>query len=312
MENLTTPLAPAPLGPTSRPRQGLSAGLLTGALCAVLMLATTPVNAQIRLGVRIIPQLSSLQNSQDSDQPNFSPQSTAGFGVGASIGYQFSERLGFNLDVLFFQQGQAYQRRLPTLQASDLFDNLGVTSLTPGSLYDEQIFLNGVKLPLLLTWSSKNNPNAIFRGYLGPQLSIIGGGTVRRTFANDPETNDDNIDYGPFEDRALDVAFSRFAGLEVGIVGGAGYDFRITETLYLNTSLRIEYGLTDIDNKAAAWVPDNFTPSLDGTVTNVKFYDHYYGPNLARTQPTRQLVVGFVLGVTYHLNSNKDPGRYNW
>lgn len=300
--------------PIARVPAVLSAGLIV-----LLCLWATPSAGQIRLGLRVMPQLNSVQNSADADQPDLQRLSTSGYSLGASVGYQFSPRWGVEINALYASQGQDYERRMPNVAGGSLADTVGLAGLGVGGFYTERLSLTVLKIPVMLTWSSVNNPKAIFRAFFGPQVSLITGNTINRNFPNNPRLpagsdgvrsgDAPDVDYGPYEDP--EFPFERYKGIEYSLVGGAGYDFRITPVLYLNTSVRIEYGLTDIENKDAVWLPTAFAPTPGGP-QNVRYYDHYYGNNRPRTSSTTQLVIGFSLGITYHLNTNKDAGRYNW
>jgi hypothetical protein len=248
-----------------------------------------------------MPQVNSLLNSQDS-QNGVEHRSTAGFGVGALIGYQFSPKYGVDLNVLFAQQGQATVRRLGDLSASSVFDALSLSLLNPGSFYSETINVTSIKIPVLFTYSFISNPKAIFKISAGPQISIISAGDVVRDYPNQPDSNQ-VANYAPFSFGGQ--PFERFTSIEIAAVVGAGLDMPITKNLYFNVGLRVEYGFTDLDNKGATWQPA-------GQTSAVKYYDNYYGDGKARTASTNQLVIGAVIGVTFHLDSNKDPGRYRW
>jgi len=293
----------------------LQKSLSTWALAASLvLLAWSGAWGQIRLGLRVMPQVNSLLNSQDS-QNGVERRSTAGFSVGALIGYQFSPKYGVEINALFAQQGQTSIRRYGDVIQNTLFDTLKLYGLNPGSYYTETVNVTSIKIPILFTYSFISNPKAVFKISAGPQISIISAGDVIREFANHPAQQPDPknpnkavppvpaVDYGSFAFGGQ--PFERFTGLEIAAVVGAGLDMPITKNLYFNVGLRVEYGLTDLDNKGATWQPA-------GQTTAVKYYDNYYGDGKARTASTNQLVIGAVIGVTFHLDSNKDPGRYRW
>ncbi len=274
-------------------------------LFAFLMMSVTrsnPLFAQkIRIGFRAIPTINGLLNSQDVGNIQATP--TAGVGAGVSIAYQISAHWGFEANVLFSLTGQNYDGRslfndyFINFRVNQLLENYGRN--VPSSY---QVSLTYLKFPLMATYTSTNTKGPIFKAMLGPQIGYL--------ISASDKAEGRGISY---TGTTLTSATDRYNSIDVALVIGAGADFRINKKLYLNTGLRLEFGLLDIERKGVFWTPPS-PPGQSGSqvIPPESYYGNYYGVGNARSSATRTFSVGFVLGISYVLSNQRDPKDYKW
>src|SRR5258708_3369282 len=83
-------------------------------ICLVTVAGLTLINkANAQKGfsasVKVTPQFSFLENKDDNDNSNYETKATfnANFGIGGA--YNFTDKLGIGVDVLYSLQGQRYK-----------------------------------------------------------------------------------------------------------------------------------------------------------------------------------------------------------
>jgi hypothetical protein len=289
----------------------------------------------LRIGARVLPQINGLYNSQDvSNRDYITSVPTVGFSGGLAVSYQIGSQWGIEVNMLYAVQGQNYNgnSRLTITQRvgapvgvndttvnSYLHFRLPTPNLNTGQGAQYSISMSLIKLPILFTYNSKNTTGPVFRAYAGPQLAFLFDVQERITFAdqsaatnNTRSTQQTNpINYAG---TGFSAATDRYNGLDISLVLGAGYDFKLTDKLYLNTSLRTEFGLLDVERKRVFWsIPDGSPLPIPAGVARLEdFYGNYYGVGRARTAATRSFAVSFVLGVTYVLSNKRNPKDYYW
>ena len=118
------------------------------AVAVAALMMNNEANAQqgFSLSVKATPQFSFLQNKDDNDNSMIDRKATfnANFGIGA--GYNFTERLGVGMDVLYSLQGQRYEIN-------------GVETKQK---------VNYVKVPLYFSYNGDASKRISFIGKVGP------------------------------------------------------------------------------------------------------------------------------------------------
>ena len=186
---------------------------ILAAIVVAAFMMNNEANAQkgFSLSVKATPQLSSFQNDDDNEISLILDRKTtfnASFGVGA--GYNFTQRAGIGMDVLYSLQGQRY----------------GVN----GTEIRQKV--NYVKVPLYFSYNGDASKKVSFIGKLGPQVSILTDSKV---------TDKDGEDLiSDTKDRYSDATF--------GAMAAAGAQFKLTNRLFLTTMTRFDYDFTNAED----------------------------------------------------------------
>jgi hypothetical protein len=185
---------------------------------AVVLLTALTVsyrsNAQkgFSLSVKTSPQLSFLHNSDDNDNASLDKKSTFNANFGMGTAYNFTEKAGVGLDVLYSLQGQRYEMN--------------------GKETRQKV--NYIKVPVYYSYTSNPSKRVSFTGKLGPQLSVLSSSKL--TDDNGHEIISDTKDY------YKDVSF--------GGMGAAGVQFKLNRDLFLTTMARFDYDFTNAEDDA--------------------------------------------------------------
>jgi hypothetical protein len=231
-------------------------------LCCCL-LAASPIFAQkgLEFGVRVMPQATGIINDDDfaeGDDLNFSTTIHVAYGV--HVGYNFSNNLGIQTGLLVSQQGQKYVDDSPTPATA--------TSETRS---------NYLKIPLLLKFNTNPSKGAQFVGTLGVQFGLLNSVDG---FVNDENVSDDL-------EAVLGKEFKEaYNSSDLAAVLGLGARFRLSDKMQLGTHLRLDYSLSDIENK-------DFTIGVF----------NYWGTDRAAS---KNATVGLMLELNYALGGGKE------
>ena len=161
-------------------------------------------------GVKAIPQFSFLQNKDDNDNNSYENKATfnASFGVGGA--YNFTNKFGVGVDVLYSLQGQRY--------------TLGSTEYNQKNEY--------VKVPVYFTYNSNSASTISFVGKIGPQVSFI---TSSKIDDRDGKT-------------ILSDTKARYKSATFGGAALAGVQFKLDQNMYLVTAARFDYDFTNAED----------------------------------------------------------------
>ncbi len=174
------------------------------------------VNAQkgFSASVKATPQLSFLQNKDDNDNNSYDNKATlnANFGIGGA--YNFTDKLGVGVDVLYSLQGQRYK--------------LSGTEYNQKNEY--------VKVPVYFTYNSNSAKTVSFVGKIGPQVSFI---TSSKLDDKDGKT-------------ILSDTKARYKSATFGGAALAGAQFRLDPNMYLITAAHFDYDFTNAEDDTYA------------------------------------------------------------
>jgi len=178
----------------------------------IAILGLTQANAQqgFSLSVKATPQFSFLQNEDDSDAPGLDKKATFNVNFGIGGAYNFTNKLGVGLDVLYSLQGQRYE--------------------TDGTEYNQKV--NYLKIPVFFSYTSNPSKVVAFTGKIGPQLSIL-------TDSKITDKDGDDI-VGDTKNRYEDITFG-------GMVA-AGIQIKLDKNLFLTTLARFDYDFTNAED----------------------------------------------------------------
>jgi hypothetical protein len=145
----------------------------------ILVFCTSAVLAQpkIHLGITTAVNSTFVLDKGLSEDPRYS--STANFEwapVGVNFGVDFTKRIGLQLESIKAAQGQIYQM-IETAQAAQTM------------IAERSIDLSYLQFPLLLKMMNGGNKAARFNFQVGPQLSILSGGSETINFIKDASVN---------------------------------------------------------------------------------------------------------------------------
>lgn len=257
----------------------------------LLLFVVAPAAAQLRIGAHILPSYTGLYNASDKDFETMDTLSgrqylrqPASFtiGLGLDIGYKFNDNwaLDINLNYTTTRQDYLYRR-----------DN--------GSFQGLERELTMLKIPLLLTYSFKRTDKGSFWVQAGPQATLLLnaneliGGSDFNTITESTVASDE-----------------KYTSFTISGVAGAGYEFKISDALTLNTGLRIDMSVVDIENKNLEIVQTTRGVGANSNETRtVNYYETYYGAGRGKTF---NYSVGFVIGVVYQLGGKANVEDFRW
>lgn len=181
-------------------------------------------------------------NAQDESQWKFGPRlgvnfsnitevddakSKTGLVAGAFLVYSFQEHFGVSADLLYSMEGAKYKHTETT---------------TPGTTttYDSKLTLSYLRVPLLFNYFAGQLGSAVRpKFFLGPDLGFLLAAKSEsdvRVETNGSVTNSSTSE----SDK------DGYNGMDLGAVVGAGVNFRLAESLWLDTDLRYYMGASEL------------------------------------------------------------------
>lgn len=197
---------------------------ITALLIFIALSTGTFAQEGMWLGIKGTPQSTWMFNADEADHPEFLYQPTIRASFGLTFGFNFSDRAGLAMDVLWSDQGQRYE--------------------FSGSEYSTR--LRYLKIPFMLNINS--NPDRMGFVFLnvGPQFGFLLSADADDIFA-DGDIDPDDGDFGIFNENAdIDDAYRTF---NFGAMFALGVGFNITEFLQFTTALRGDFAFTDAEDK---------------------------------------------------------------
>ncbi len=205
---------------------------------ALLFSITLKANAQkAEFGLRFMPTVSAF-DMKTSSGGTVSGQATLGYGIGALLGYNFSNHVGIQGEVIYSSITQKYKEQ-------DV---------------ERKINLKYVNIPLLLALNTNKTGPVNFNIVAGPQIGISVGSSVFTTGGDGSNTQ-----------AIIDVKKG-----DLGLAYGAGADFALSPSgaFRLGIGFRGVYGLFDISDNNTSTTTDSYY-ILDRT--HLKTYSAYAG-----------------------------------
>jgi hypothetical protein len=218
----------------------LAAIVCVSAFNATAQDATTE-DKKIEFGVRLMPTISSFQ-MQTSDGSTIKGQATLGWGGGAFVGYNFTQHVGVQAELLYFSVSQQNKEGDVT----------------------RKVNLRYVNIPLLLSLNTGKSKPVNVNVVVGPQLGVSAGGDVTTSGGNDITTPDARV---------------VVKTTDVGLAYGAGLDFGLNEarTFRLGIGFRGVYGMFDVSDDSGNY---NSNEYLVLDKSHVKTYSAYVGVSI--------------------------------
>lgn len=163
------------------------------------------------------------QNSYGLEEFDYTLKTALGGGLVA--GYNFTNQLGFQLELNALNLGQNYES-------------------SKGANQVRKYNLNYIGIPVLLKYTGGDG-NVKFYGQLGPQFLFL---------------NDANLDYTDTtgSNTITIAAKDRFSPSDIGLNFGIGANISILPQLYVNAGLSFYYGFTDINNGDVTNAPGTY------------------------------------------------------
>ncbi len=194
--------------------------LTTGFFALALGLGAFTMNAQegFYIGVKGIPQFSTLLNSDDADDDDLENQTTIGGAFGLGLGYNFTDNFGIAVDGLYSIEGQRREFL--------------------GTEFTQQ--LSYIKVPVMFTFSTGPAPVS-FQLKVGPQAHILA----------DAKLLDKD------GDELIDDITEQYSDFLIGGVLGLGVTFQITDSFLMDAGVRTDIGFVNAeDDEADGYDPD--------------------------------------------------------
>ena len=211
--------------------------LLSIFIAIVMIMCGIKSTAQsTEFGIRAMPTISNFEVHNASGGV-IEGEATVGFGVGAFLGFNFTDHIGLQVEAIYNTYSQKYTEA----------DN------------DYRVELKYVNIPLLLSYNTNKMEAVNFNIVAGPQIGISVGSDIFNG-NNDPN----------------DAAVLSVKNGDLGIAYGAGLDFGLNaaKTFRIGLGFRGVLGLFDISDDSQSIATQNYYV-LDRT--NVKTYAAYLG-----------------------------------
>lgn len=208
-------------------------------IIALVFTGVWKANAQnAEFGLRYMPTFTSF-NVKTANGTTLKTDGKLGFGAGLILGFNFTDHLGLQGEVIYNDISQKYKE-------SDLERNIN---------------LKYVNIPLLLSLNTGKSNAVNFNVVVGPQIGLSVGSELK-TSGGDGTTD-------------ANAVLSVKKG-DLGFAYGAGLDFGLnpSRTFRLGLGFRGVYGLFDISNNEKNNATDSFYV-LDRT--HIKTYSGYVG-----------------------------------
>jgi Outer membrane protein beta-barrel domain len=216
----------------------LSKQIAPVAVITLLLLGFTKLEAQkMEFGLRFMPTFSSFEVFTPGNGRQIGDY-TNGYGFGATLGYNFTDHIGIQVEAIYSAIGQKYTE-------VDV---------------ERKINLKYVNIPLLLSINTGKSKVVNFNLVGGPQIGISVGSNI---FTSKDGTNN--------SDAVLSVKNG-----DLGVAYGAGLDFGVNSarTIRVGLGFRGVQGLFDISDNNATLSTDGYY-LLDRS--KVKTYAAYAG-----------------------------------
>ena len=214
-------------------------------------------SSQISLGVVGFPQISSLSNKSDILDNRLS----FGAGGGLTATYDFSQKLGVQLGVLYSAQNQKTRSNY----------TLGGVAYT----HDARKRFDYLKIPVLLRITQPIGA-LDFIVFAGPQFSYLlkyDGGMV--VYIED--------EY--FDLPVTPAGNNYFSKYTIDATGGLGLDLPISKYIKLTSALKIDYNITNAQNNKASFGSSNIADLTGGKSARNMTYALMVGINFKFKDP---------------------------
>lgn len=194
----------------------------------------------LRLGIKGAPQASWMFNADEADHPDFLYVPTVRSSFGLSLGFNFSDRAGLAMDVLWSDQGQRYE-----------YGN-----------HDYSTRLRYLKLPFMLSINSNPDKTGFVFMNIGPQFGfLLSAETDNHLVVDDGELE--------FYNEELDDVRDANQSFNFGAMFAVGVAFNLSEFMQFTTALRGDFAVTDAEDKQ--YFVDQDRPSTYNATLGLEF-----------------------------------------
>ncbi len=216
-----------------------------------LVFSATVINAQssFEVGLRYNPEFTGIANSSDANAGNelkYASQFSYIFTFGAGAIYHINDHYGIGVDILFSREGQAFTGTMtnskaehPEAYSAVVARQIKLNDIKIDGDYVALDELNYIKIPVMLSVTTDIQDPVFFGFMVGPQFNIL------HSVAQ--EVNGVDLDY-PTTDVTPSSIHKSFT-LAAVLAFGVGYN--LSSNLVLSAHLRLDYGLSDAENKDA-------------------------------------------------------------
>jgi len=236
------------------------------------------------VGARVVPLTSWMLNQQDMDAPasQFTYEWTYGVAGGFGGGYAFTTHLALMADLLYSSQGQKHSyQTIVNNQVDTVFNELR---------------LRMVKLPVMFRVSTNTERKYAWIFQLGPQVDYLV--SVKEYDMNPAYPHDNQLPHDPPgqpDFYNVPKRYDTFKRWNLSAVAQTGLEIKLRFNLKMHAHLRVDYGITDIENKSATYDVYQY-----GQLKTVPFYSETTRPHYKEGRPaTHNLTAGVLIGFSY-------------
>jgi hypothetical protein len=198
-----------------------------------------------------VPTDNSNSNSYVSPGKSF----TLGMNTGASVGYNFNDKVGVSLGLLFSHQGQNYKSF--TYTVSDNFTEY------------RSVSLNYLKIPILFNFVSAPEKSVSFTCSAGFYLGFLTGYKDETWYTYSDGSRDDNLANGSTlvetytpntgtssTDNAAFLS-KPYKSADFGGILAVGLQFKLSDKIVMPLMLNYQIGFSDVKNESSEYTQSN-------------------------------------------------------
>lgn len=245
-------------------------------ICAVTFASAVWGQAGIHFGAQGAFNSTWIMNQNNYGFQELDYSRTFGYSGGASFGYNFSQTLGLQFDLMYAKTGQDY------FDISKDFCNIDVNGDNKPEKVEtyRYIDLNYVQIPMMFKYTSARKKKQVVSVHIlaGPTLGILSGADMYYEADTAFDGNlvvipGDSIDYMVpefYRTAGPQASEDYFSKIDFGFTLDFGADIYLNKNLYVSPALRFYAGLTDINSAATRERrPDIETLDYEGASRNL-------------------------------------------
>ncbi len=252
------------------------------ALCALSLVSRQSIAQQgCDFGFLVGVQTTTLMNKSDQGAgAQLKLKQNIGFPVGIGMGYTFNKHVGVEVEAIYSTQGQKYTGTStaspdPNAFSSQIAALANANQLDMSGNFTADVTLRTCKIPILFRYTGDKSKKIFFSSYIGPQFDIFSNAIFHINGYEAPLTNYNVQSESLYNKTTVD-----------GVLG-AGAGFNVAPNCVINTTLRVDYGFQDVENK-------NLSYSYNGGATQ-KYYTSGRGV-------TNNMTAGVIVSVSYKID----------
>jgi hypothetical protein len=187
------------------------------------------------------------------DWTNMNKAYTLGVNAGASIGYNFNDKISVSAGLQFSQQGQNYKDYTYTYKDMSIY-------------HKRDVILNYLKIPIQFYFAPTSKKNVSFICSAGLYFGYLLNYKDKNTFTVSYSVGD----FGPYVNTASGMTYNEgstdsvyvllskpYKIYDLGGIVATGLQIKLSDNLFLPVMLNYQFGFIDVKNESSKYKHDN-------------------------------------------------------